>query len=43
MQERIDLSEQLQQALAECARLREENARLKALLYPQHDTDDACA
>ena len=37
MQEREDLSEQLQQALAECARLREENARLKALLYPQHD------
>jgi hypothetical protein len=37
MQEREDLSERLQQALAECARLREENARLKALLYPQQN------
>src|SRR5215472_1037911 len=37
MQEREDLSELLQQALAECARLREENARLKALQYPPHD------
>jgi hypothetical protein len=37
MQEREDLSEQLHRALAECARLREENARLKALLYSQTD------
>jgi hypothetical protein len=37
MQDREDLSERLQEALAECARLREENARLKALLHPQPD------
>ncbi|MCI0665328.1 MAG: hypothetical protein L0220_30065 [Acidobacteria bacterium] len=37
MQEREDLYEQLQRALSECARLREENARLRALLNLQAD------
>jgi len=37
MQEHEDLSEQLQRALSECAHLREENARLKALLNIQPD------
>ncbi|MCI0663454.1 MAG: DEAD/DEAH box helicase, partial [Acidobacteria bacterium] len=37
MKERDDLSEQLQRALSECARLRKENDRLKALLGIQPD------